>query len=198
MKYVAHRINTLAGLASLSRDIGAEIDIRADGSRLYLNHDPFAPGESLVDFLDQYRHGLLVLNMKEAGLESETLRLVRERSIPEYFLLDVELPFLSRAKRQGERAVAVRFSEDEPIELAERFRKSVDWIWVDTISALPMTLADLPTLNDFRSCLVCPSRWGRPHDIDPYARQLRGVGWMPTSIMTSPELIPRWKSALAA
>jgi len=36
--------------------------------------------------------------------------------------LDVEFPYLYRASRLGERAIAVRFSEDEPIELIYKYK----------------------------------------------------------------------------
>ena len=54
-------------------------------------------------------------------IEGEVLRLVRQRTqIENYFLLDIEFPYLFRASREGERAIAIRFSEDESIELAKK------------------------------------------------------------------------------
>ena len=54
---------------------GAEIDIRVRGSDLILAHDPFEEGEHLIDYLDSYHHGTLVLNIKESGIEDEVLNL---------------------------------------------------------------------------------------------------------------------------
>ena len=72
-----------------------EIDIIAWNDKLILNHEPFQSGELLVDYLDKYQHGMLILNIKEAGIEGEVLRLVRESPvIKKYFLLDVEFPYL--------------------------------------------------------------------------------------------------------
>lgn len=197
MNFIAHRVNTAAALSLLPRDVGAEIDVRADGSRLYLNHDPFRSGESLADFLARYAHGTLVLNIKEAGIEDETLRLVRERGVTSFFLLDVEFPYLYLAARRGERAIAVRYSEDEPIGLAERYAKLVDWVWVDTMTRLPLDAESVSTLKSYKSCLVCPSRWGRPNDITGYCASMNGLGFAPDAVMTSPELIAAWKSAMA-
>ena len=61
MELVAHRINTVAGLADLPRDMGAEIDLRADRGRLILHHEPHLPGDDFEAFLDAWEHGLLVL-----------------------------------------------------------------------------------------------------------------------------------------
>jgi hypothetical protein len=193
---VIHRVNTVARLREVPTRYGAEIDVRADGSRLYLHHDPFVPGESLIDLLDAYRHGLLVLNIKEAGIESETLRLVRERGIAECFLLDVEFPYLYRASRQGERRIAVRYSEDEPIDLVERYRDRVDWVWIDTNTRLPLDAEIIETLRGLKTCLVCPERWGRPRDILAYRRAMAKLGFTPDAVMTALACVPDWERPL--
>ena len=47
------------------------------------------PKKRIEDYLDEYRHGTLILNIKEAGIEDEVLSLVRQRpQIKSYFLLD--------------------------------------------------------------------------------------------------------------
>ena len=40
MEIIIHRINSLKELIKLPTDYGAEIDIRSQGSRLILNHEP--------------------------------------------------------------------------------------------------------------------------------------------------------------
>jgi hypothetical protein len=190
---VIHRVNTVSRLGDVPPRFGAEIDVRADGSRLYLSHDPFVPGESLIDFLDAYHHGLLVLNIKEAGIEAEVLRLVREHGIREYFLLDVEFPYLYRASRQGERHIAVRYSEDEPIELAERYSGRVDWVWIDTNTRLPLDPGVIDRLRGLQTCLVCPERWGRPQDIATYRRAMADIGFTPDAVMTALACVPEWE-----
>jgi hypothetical protein len=189
-------VNTIARLRDVPAAYGAEIDVRADGSRLYLHHDPFVPGESLIDLLDAYHHGLLVLNIKESGIESEVLRLVRERGIGEYFLLDVEFPYLYRAARQGERHIAVRYSEDEPIEMVERYRDRVDWVWVDTNTRLPLGADSIEKLRGMKTCLVCPERWGRPQDIPAYRRAMASLGFTPDAVMTALACVPEWERPL--
>ena len=187
-----HRINTIAGLKSVPLTFGTEIDIRADGSNLILNHEPFAGGERFVDYLAEYHHGLLILNIKEAGIEDEVLRLVRERGVERYFLLDVEFPYIFRATRAGERAIAMRYSEEESMETIEHYRNTVDWVWVDTITRLPLDAGTVNQLAGFKTCLVCPERWGRPEDIPAYAKQMRTLGFRPDAIMTAASEAHRW------
>jgi hypothetical protein len=195
MEIVVHRVNTRAGLAQVPREFGVEIDLRAGDREIVLHHEPFAGGEPFDRWLDGYAHGTLVLNIKEAGIEDEVLRRVRERGIRSYFLLDVESPYLSRATRRGERHLAVRYSEDEPIEIADRHRGRADWAWIDTITTLPLSSDVVSRLQGFKTCLVCPERWGRPQDIEPYQAAMRALGFTPTAVMTSLALAPRWSGA---
>ena len=192
MQIVAHRINTVERLRRLPTHWGVELDLRADGSELILHHDPFKGGERFVDFLAEYRHGLMVLNIKEAGIEDEVLRLVRARGITDCFLLDVEFPYLYRAARKGERAIAVRYSEDECIETVLKYKGRVDWVWIDTISKLPLDAKVVEQLRGFKTCLVCPERWGRPQDIPAYRKQLAELGLQIDAVMTAEAHVAAW------
>ena len=192
MQIVAHRINTVERLRRLPTHWGVELDLRTDGSELILNHDPFKGGESFVDYLAEYRHALMVLNIKEAGIEDEVLRLVRARGITDCFLLDVEFPYLYRAARKGERAIAVRYSEDECIETVLKYKGRVDWVWIDTISRLPLDAQVVEQLRGFKTCLVCPERWGRPQDIPAYRKQLGELGLQIDAVMTAEAHVAAW------
>jgi hypothetical protein len=192
MQVVVHRVNSVEALVAVPTNYGAEIDLRADGSRIVLNHDPFRGGEDFDRWLDHYRHGLLVLNIKESGIEDEVLRRVRDRGLPEFFLLDVEFPYLYRASRAGERAIAIRYSEDEPIELVERYRERVDWVWIDTITRLPLDRDSVERLAGCRTCLVCPERWGRPEEISSYRRRMQDLRFEPDAVMTALGCAQQW------
>ena len=92
------------------------------------NHNPFKKGDNLVDYLDEYHHGTLVLNIKETGIETTVLEEVQKRNIKSYFLLDVEMPYLIKAFIKNEKNLAVRFSEYEPIENVVIFKNNFNWI----------------------------------------------------------------------
>jgi len=158
-----------------------------------LHHDPYVNGDFLEDYLDVYQHGLLVLNIKEAGIESDVLKAVRSRGIDRYFLLDVEFPYLYRASRAGERAIAIRYSEDEPIELVKKYASMVDWVWIDTNTMLPLNPEVVHQLNGMNTCLVCPERWGRPNDILGYRQKMNALNFTPTAVMTHKDLVPKWE-----
>ena len=118
---------------------------------------------------------------------------MRARGISRCFLLDVEFPDPDRVSRAGERAIAVRYSEDEPFELADRYRSRVDWAWIDTNTRLPLDAKRVTAMNGFETCLVCPERWGRPADIPLYQAEMDGMGFTPTAVMTALHHAPAWR-----
>ena len=194
MEIIIHRVNTLSELKETETRYGAEIDIRTLGSELILNHEPYQKGEKLVNYLDEYHHGTLVLNIKEDGIENDILCLVRERpEIKSYFLLDVEFPYLYCASRQGERNIAIRFSENESVQTVEKYVGKLDWVWIDTNTELPITNVNKAVLDQFKKCLVCPERWGRKKDIMNYKKILEKLHYEPNAVMTSFDCIKLWE-----
>ena len=195
MEIIIHRINKIINLKKIPRKFGTEIDIRSKGSDLILNHDPFCDGEKLIDYLDEYRHGTLILNIKEAGIEDNVLSLVSQRNhIKSFFMLDVESPYLYTASRLGERNIAIRFSEVESIQTVINYVNYVDWVWIDTNTMFPIKEKHIEILNQFKSCLVCPERWGRPRDITKYKSIIENSRLEINCIMTSLKYVKHWSN----
>lgn len=85
MRIVKHRVNTIEGLISTPESFGVEIDIRTKNSQLVLEHDPFSTSKvKLKDWLEFYNHSLLVVNVKEDGLENEILEITRHFGITNF------------------------------------------------------------------------------------------------------------------
>ena len=78
MEIIVHRINKLEELKNINPIYGVEIDIRSYGNELILNHVPFKKGDKLKNFLKEYKHGTLVLNIKESGIENSVLALIQK------------------------------------------------------------------------------------------------------------------------
>jgi hypothetical protein len=193
MEIIVHRVNRLEDLKKLSKTYGAEIDIRSDGSKLILNHEPFQGGCNFIDYIENYNHGTLILNIKEAGIENEVLKVLKLKKINSYFLLDVEMPYMYSSSQKGNKNLAVRFSDFESIKIAEYFSNLVSWIWIDTVKTLPIKKENLSIISKFKSCLVCPERWGRKSDIEIYKKKLEELKFKPNAIMTSYDCIKLWK-----
>ncbi len=63
-------------------------------------------------------------------------------------------------------------------------KRTVDWVWIDTITRLPITGEIVKKLSGFKTCLVCPGRWGRPEEIPRYQEQMSALGFRPDAVMT--------------
>lgn len=181
MEIIAHRRNTAQDLRDTPTHFGIEVDIRSRGEALIIHHDPFVDGESLEGWLDHFRHGLLILNVKEEGLEERLIALMAARGIERYFFLDQSFPFLIRTARLGERRCAVRVSEYESIATALSLAGKIDWVWVDCFTQFPLDSDDAAALAKagFRLCLVSPELQGRDAEVEiPAMRSLlenRGI-----------------------
>jgi hypothetical protein len=191
---VAHRVNTCLELRQSPKKYGVEIDVRAWQKDLVLHHDPFREGESLDKYLDEYDHGLLVVNVKETGIEEDVLKAIRKHGIRDYFLLDVEFPYLYKASLRGERAMAVRYSEAEGLDTVTQFSGLVDWTWIDVNTTLPLDENSVATLSSFRNCLVSPDLWGRPQDIPIYLQQMKELNFQPDAVVAKQSNLDAWQS----
>lgn len=168
MKIIAHRRNTLAELEGTPTQYGVEVDIRSNGDQIIIHHDPFAAGNSFDEWVATYRHGTLILNVKEEGLEARLIEVMRAHGITDYFFLDQSFPFLVKWARAGERRCAVRVSEFESIDTAMTLAGKVDWVWVDCFTRFPLTRTDADRLHDggFKLCIVSPELQGRNADTE--------------------------------
>ncbi|MBP6749169.1 MAG: hypothetical protein KA144_05985 [Xanthomonadaceae bacterium] len=163
MILVRHRRNTAEELRATPTEYGVELDLRSHGDRLIVHHDAFVDGEDFERWLDDYRHRLLILNVKEEGLEQRLIALMRERGIEDWFFLDQSFPFLIRTARAGESRCAVRVSEFESIDTALTLAGQVRWIWVDCFTRFPLDRAQAERLHaaGFQLCVVSPELQGR-------------------------------------
>jgi hypothetical protein len=198
MKFIFHRRNTIEELKATPTEFGVEVDIRSDHGQLIIHHDPFKNGESFEEWIKYYRHGTLILNVKEEGLEARLIDLMKQYDIEDYFFLDQSFPVLIKWLKLGERHWAVRVSEYESIETALTLAGKIDWIWVDCFTQSPLTGIDAKSLQDagFKLCFVSPELQGRPAEtaIPELAKILAERDITADSICTNkPEL---WKEYL--
>lgn len=174
MKVIAHRRNTIESLGQTPVKYGVEVDIRSNGDELIIHHDPFVPGESFENWISAYRHGTLILNVKEEGLEERLITIMQSRGITDYFFLDQSFPFLVKYSRLGIHQSAVRVSEFESVDTALTLQGKVDWVWVDCFTRFPLDTAGARILQEagFKLCLVSPELQGRPAEEEiPRLRQ---------------------------
>jgi len=175
MQFIAHRINTIAELARVPVHYGVEIDVRNNGKTLILQHDPFLKGEELERYLQHYRHGTLILNIKCERTEFRALELLKRSGISDYFFLDSSFPMIHMLSSSGERRIALRYSEFEGLDTLMAMKGRVDWIWIDCFSRFPIDSESYSLLKaaGYKLCLVSPELQNRVNDIVLYRDYLR-------------------------
>lgn len=167
MRIYQHRVNTIGQLRSVPTNLGVEIDVRSDGDSLVLSHDPFMRDLVLFDdWLVNYCHNGIIVNIKEEGLEERILELLTSHSVEDYFFLDQSFPFLMRTIRRGELRSAVRVSDFESAETASNLNLRPDWVWLDSFTGNWHHLSEVKNLvsKGYKTCLVSPELQGRNID----------------------------------
>ena len=206
MQIIIHRVNKIEQLKEIPQKYGVEIDIRGYGEKMLLNHDPIdnaSKYDELELYLQNFNHAFIIFNIKEAGYEQRVIDIAEKYGIPKdkYFLLDAEFSYLYRATRkEGVRSIAVRYSEAEPIEAVEsqivNGKSLLDWVWIDTNTILPLNENIVSRLKNFKTCLVCPERWGRPQDIVPYAQKIKDLNFKLDAVMTDRIYTEQWEKLI--
>lgn len=157
---VAHRINSSLELKNIPYSFGIEVDLRSINSKIILGHDFPANGEEFTTFLKSYSHKLLILNVKEDGLESAIMELLNERPEIEYFFLDQPFPtILKSIKNSICTSIRVSEYEDMPKKVI-----GAEWIWIDSFSGdwnHIYSALDYAEINQMKTCLVSPELQGR-------------------------------------
>mgnify|MGYP000368329272 CR=1 FL=1 len=188
MQFISHRINTLEQLKATPDHFGVEIDIRSYGSDLVLHHDPFERGELFDEWLKEFHHKTLILNVKEEGLEPFLIQRMADIGCEDYFFLDQSFPFLVRYAKAARGRSAVRYSEFESLDTVLALAGKVDWVWVDCFTKLPFKDDDYDRLKaaGFNLCLVSPELQGRDADvaIADMGAQILSLNVQPDAICT--------------
>ena len=201
---IAHRINKLD--ASIAADIfsiadGIEFDIRDSGDRIIVHHDAFGTPVEAQDFEDFLTfcppEKFYIVNVKAEGIEFKVLQLLEAHNIKNFFFLDCSIPMIVRLGKQGEKRIAVRFSEYESIETVRALKDFVSWIWIDVFTKLPSQLVELDQIG-LKTCLVSPELQGQPEKLHEYAEQLQTMNIKLDAVCTKMPFIINhsWPSAL--
>ncbi len=178
MEYIAHRINTVEELQKLPNEYGVELDLR-DGldGRIYIQHEPFIAGEDFEEYLKQYHHGTMILNIKSERIEIKALELLKHYSVKKYFFLDSSFPMIKLLSDQGEYNIALRFSELEGLDTIEAMQGKAKWIWVDCFTKMPLTAGIANMLHSwgYKICIVSPELEGQDDKLETYRDYLAGM-----------------------
>lgn len=178
MEIIVHRINTARELKETPRECGVEVDLRSRDGKIIMNHEPFSKGEGFEEFCREYAHGTLVLNTKEDGLEKKTAEILEKNGINSFFFLDLPMPTIIRLAKGGEKRLAARFSEYEPLQAALALKGKVEWVWVDCFKGFVLDGKNYAKLRKhFKICLVSPELQGRKkEEIEVFREKIAKIG----------------------
>ncbi len=193
MQIIVHRVNKIKDLIKIPKHYGVEIDIRAFKNKLVLTHEPYITGDDLEKYLANYNHSFIIFNIKEAGIEARVIELAKKYKIKNYFLLDVEPYWIHHATTDGFKNIAIRYSENEPVEMALKYKGKANWLWIDIPTKLPLYPKIVKQIKGYKTCLVCPERWGRPQEIPQYISKIKKLNFKLDAVMTSMKHVPDWE-----
>ena len=196
MEFIAHRINTLKELRELPTEYGVELDLRdsLDG-RIYIQHNPFESGEDFEDYLKEYHHGTMILNIKSERIELKILDMLPRYDVKSYFFLDSSFPMIYLLSERGEKNIALRISELEGLDTARNMAGRVKWIWVDCFTKIPINKGEYDELKSlgYKLCFVSPELEGREKDIEDYKLYLEKENMIMDAICTKYHNVEKWK-----
>lgn len=197
MIFVQHRANELQYLKKIPSKYGLEIDVRSIAKKLIIQHDPLKKGLNFRHWLKHYNHKLLIINIKEEGLESSIIKVLKKSKIKNFFFLDQSFPFMLKNSKLLSKKSAVRFSEFENINTAIAVREYVKWVWIDCFTYLPINKNIIEKLKkaNFKICIVSPELQGRKNfeEIKLILEIFKKIGTKPDAICT--KNIDMWEKA---
>ena len=196
IEYISHRVNTKEELLKTPMEYGVELDLRDDlNGRIYIQHNPFEAGEDFEEYLKEYHHGTMILNVKSERIEHKALELIKNYDVKKYFFLDSTFPMIKLLSDNGEKNIAVRYSEYEGIDTLRAMAGKINWVWVDTFTRLPIDNDIYRQIKQmgYKICLVSPELQGQPEKIEAYARQIVDEEILFDAICTKLYNIDKWK-----
>ncbi len=176
MLYIKHRVNTVKQLRETDPSFGVEVDLSGnDKGQVFLQHEPFSDGELFENFLKEYHHKFIILDIKKERIEFEVLRLLNQFNIKDYFFLDCSFPMIYLLTSKGIKDVAIRFSEFEGLDTVRNMSGKANWVWADTFTKNPLTediVKEIRSLG-YKICFVSPELQGQPEKIDDYWKEIK-------------------------
>lgn len=156
MIFIRHRVNSLAKLKNVPSNEGVEIDLRSKNKDIYLHHDPFKKGELFSNWIKSFKHRLIVLNVKEEGLEPKILSILKRNNVKNYFFHDQT--FSTLIKNMHKTKVSVRYSEFEGLKKIDKLFNSIKWIWIDNFTEIKINKKFYSFLKKkkVKICIVSP------------------------------------------
>lgn len=170
LHFICHRINSSEELNKIDPHFGIELDVR-DKDAIEIAHDPFVKGELFENYVKEYKHGTMIVNVKSERIEQSCINILNKYNI-NYFFLDSSFPMIYSLNKNPQPhphpqpQFACRFSEYEPIEHFIKCNDMYDYIWIDCFTKFPLTKEIYDIFKNYykKICIVSPEL--QKHSID--------------------------------
>lgn len=194
MLIINHRVNSTEKLVKIPSNHGVEIDVRAYKKEIILNHEAFKKGERLNDFLKNFKHEFIIINIKEFGFENKILNILKNNRIENYCFLDLSYSGIHEFVKMGNKNFAVRLSNYESIENVLKLKNKAGWVWVDCFDDIYKEIENLKIAseNNFKVCMASPDILGRPAQIEEYKNLLLKNDFIPDAVCVKNENYSNW------
>ena len=156
MILINHRVNSINKLLKTSVEFGVEVDLRSENKKIYLHHDPFKKGEFFERWIKYYKHKILILNVKEEGLEEKIIKVLKKNKIKNFFFHDQT--FSTLLKNMSKTRVSVRYSEYEDLKEKNYLFRKIKWLWLDNFNQIKLSKRFYNYLKNkkVKICMVSP------------------------------------------
>jgi hypothetical protein len=196
-EFICHRINIVNELKNIDKEFGVEIDLRDDhkSGKIILAHDPFVDGEYFEDYLKEYNHNTLILNIKSERIEIECLKLLEKYNIHNYFFLDSSFPMIYLLNKDYKNNnIAFRFSEYEHIDNFINCKDMFSTIWIDCFTKFPLNKENYELIKNENKkiCIVSPELQKQPEKIFEYKNHIIENNIIPDMICCKVYNIINW------
>lgn len=193
--FICHRINTLDELNKIDPQFGVELDVRDKYDAIEIAHDPFIKGESFENYVKNYKHGTMIVNVKSERIEQTCINILNKYNIDiDYFFLDSSFPmiYLLKSQYQCQAKFACRFSEYEPIEHFMKCKDMYDYIWVDCFTKFPLNKENYHIFENKKICIVSPELQKHENKIEEYRNYIIENNIFPHMICCKEHNIIEW------
>jgi hypothetical protein len=153
---VKHRVNSIKILKKTSKNLGIEVDVRTYNGNLILAHNNYKKKKKIFlrEFIKNFNHKFLIVNLKEHNLANKIIKFFANKSI-KYFILDIHPHEIIKVK--DKKNICARYSCFEPIHGPLKIKKFAEWVWIDYLNKTLITKKNFSLLyKNFKTCIVSP------------------------------------------
>ena len=158
--YIAHQQNKFKNLKTLlDNDIkGIEIDLRSNGNKIIISHDPFLNGLDFFKCVKKLKNFFVIVDIKSTGFSEKVLKTLNKEKINFLFLNLIASEQIYLREKNHSKNLFLRYSSIEKPNLTTKNFKKIKWIWFDFFNEKLITIKEYNYIkkHNKKICLTSP------------------------------------------